>query len=169
MLLDMLCGMSWPLTLNSTTITLITDQTDSVSAALGFNFLKCLIAHKHTSLKNGLTFKIFCIKCFLFLICKIQSMIMFTIILMDDWLSNSIPDITWQLELKLLMPSYLLSRLTISLTPQPRVLRGHRWKQQSVKSTYAVMSYRHRVVGSERGSPCVSKDKLHRGWNIAFK
>lgn len=39
-----------PLTLNNTAITLITDQTDSVSVALGFNFLECLIGYEHTSL-----------------------------------------------------------------------------------------------------------------------
>ena len=41
-----------PLTPNSAAITLITDQTDSVSVALGFNFLQCLIGYKHTDLKK---------------------------------------------------------------------------------------------------------------------
>lgn len=52
MLLDMLPRMPRPLTLNNTAITLITDQTDSVSVALGFNFLECLIGCKHTCLKQ---------------------------------------------------------------------------------------------------------------------
>lgn len=52
MLLDMLPGMPRPLTPNNTAITLITDHTDSVSVAVGFNFLECLIGYKHTSLKK---------------------------------------------------------------------------------------------------------------------
>ena len=65
MLLDMLPGMPRPLTPNNTAITLITDHTDSVSVAVGFNFLECLIGYKHTSLqkktgeeKTSLTFHI---------------------------------------------------------------------------------------------------------------
>lgn len=58
MLLDMLGGTPRPLTPNSTSITLITDQTNSVLVASGFNFPECLIArkhNKHTSLRRNET------------------------------------------------------------------------------------------------------------------
>lgn len=44
-------GRHRPLTPNKTAVTLITDQTCFVLAALGFNILECWIDYKHTSLK----------------------------------------------------------------------------------------------------------------------
>lgn len=53
MLLDMLPVMPRPLTLTSTSITLITDQTDFGSVALGLYLLESLIGYKHWSIKNN--------------------------------------------------------------------------------------------------------------------
>lgn len=48
-----LTRMPRPIALNNTAITLITDQTRSVSGASGFNFLECLIGYrKHKPKKN---------------------------------------------------------------------------------------------------------------------